>query len=175
MAVSNVPRITGVFETSAAEITPGSGTGLAVLETGAVRQLTYKVTVDYTALSAAAVTADKTIATLPAKTILKGVICDTTTEYLGGAVSACTLKVGTAAGGAEIIAVHDVFTAAVTKGLADADMGTGMTRAAAIQGGLLSSWTATTIVSVRITTTTANTNALTQGSTTYYLVCDVYP
>jgi len=58
--------------------------------------------------------------------------------------------------------------------LADADMGTTLVRAAAVQGGTLPSWTATTVVSVRLTTTTANTDQLTAGSTTYYIVTDHY-
>lgn len=153
-------------------ITIGSGTGLTVNHVGFVNRQVYKVTVDYTALAAAAVTADKTIATLPAKTKVVGIYADTTTKYIGGAVTAASLVVGTTAGGAELIATHDVFAAAIMRGLVDADMGTLMTRAAAIQGGTLPSWTATNIISVRITTTTANTNALTQGSTTYYIVTE---
>lgn len=156
-------------------VTPGSGTGLSVIEQGAPTRAVHKVTVTYAALAAAAVTADKTIATLPAKTRLVSIIADTTTKYIGGAVTAATLIVGKSAGGNEYIVSHDVFTAAVTKGLADADLGTSITRAGAIQGGDLPSWTATTAVTVRLTTTTANTNALTQGSTTYYLVTETMP
>lgn len=156
-------------------ITKGSGTGVTLNNSGEVRKMTYKVTVTFAALAAAATTADKTIATLPAKTRVLAIYADTTTKYIGGAVATCTIAVGTAAGGAQLLAAHDVFTAAVTKGLADADMGTAMTRAAAIQGGHMPSFTATTIVNVRLTTTGANTNALTQGSTTYYIECEVLP
>lgn len=156
-------------------ITVGSGTGVTVNDTGSVRRVTYKVTVTYQALSAAATTADKTIATLPAKTRVIAIYADTTTKYIGGAVSACALIVGTTVGGAELIATHDVFTAAITRGLVDADMGSLMTRAAAIQGGTMPSFTATNIVTVRITTTTANTDQLTQGSTTYYIETEQLP
>jgi hypothetical protein len=159
---------TNVFATGAA-ITAGSGTGLTVNDTGTVRKVTHKVTVDYTALAAAATTADKTICTLPAKTRLTAIYADTTTKYIGGNISAVALKIGSTVGGAEVLASHDVFTAAVTKGLADADLGTSMVRAAAIQGGYMPSFTANTAISVRITTTSNNTNVLTQGSTTYYL------
>src|ERR1041384_1001317 len=157
------------------DITAGSGTGVTVNQPGSVQRVVYKVTAPSPAWSAAATTADKVIATLPAKCRLVSIIADTTTKYIGGAVTACTLKVGKTTGGAEYVASHDVFTAAVTKGLADADLGTSMTRATAIQGGDLPSWTTTTSESVRITTTTANTNALTQGSTTYYLVTEMMP
>jgi hypothetical protein len=119
--------------------------------------------------------ADKTIATLPAKTRLVGIYADTTTKYIGGAVTAATLIVGKSVGGNEYVASHDVFTAAVTKGLADADLGTSINRANAIQDGDLPSFTATTNINVRLTTVTANTNALTQGSTTYYLITERLP
>lgn len=160
---------------STAQVVAGSGTGLAVVDAGAIRKVTYKVTVDYLALAAAGLTADKTIATLPPKTRVTAIYADTTTKYIGGAVSAATLKVGLAVAGEELIASHDVFAAAITKGRADADMGTLMTRAAAIQGGAMPSFTAPTDVSVRLTTVTANTDQLTQGSTTYYIETEVLP
>lgn len=155
-------------------ITVGSGTGVTVDDSGSVRRVTYKVTVTYAALAAAATTADKTIATLPAKTRIVAIIADTTIKYIGGAVSAATLIVGKTVGGNEYIVSHDVFTAAVTKGLADADLGTSINRASAIQGGDLASWSGTTAISVRLTTTSANTNALTQGSTAYYIITEQY-
>ena len=157
-----------------ANITAGSGTGVTVNSTGQVMRQTYQVTVDYTALSAAALTSDKIIATLPAKTRIISIIADTTIKYLGGAVSAAALKIGSTVGGGEILASHDVYTAVITKGLADADMGTSLTRAAAIQGGAILSWTAATPIYVRMTTTTANTSALTQGSTTYYITTECF-
>lgn len=166
--------LAGPVGITSANITAGTGTGLTVNSAGNVNRQVYKVTLTYAGLAAADLTADHVIATLPAKTKLVAIYADTTVPYTGGAVSAATLKVGKTTGGAEYIASHDVWTGAVTKGLADADMGTSMTRAAAIQGGDLPSWTATTDVSVRLTTVTANTNALTAGSTTYYLVCERY-
>jgi len=169
------PTFTGTVTLQDHAITAGSGTGVTVDKTASVERSVYKVTVTYQALAAAAVTADKTIATLPAKMRLVGIIADTTTKYIGGAVTATTLIVGKTVGGNEYVVSHDVFAAAITKGLADADLGTSINRAGAIQGGDLASWTATTIVSVRLTTTTANTNALTQGSTTYYLIVEQMP
>lgn len=160
------------FRLTDQSITIGSGTGVTIDSTGNVNRQVYKVTVTYAALSAAALTADKVIATLPAKTKVVGVYADTTTKYIGGAVTAASIIVGTTTGGSELIATHDVFAAAILRGLVDADMGTLMTRAAAIQGGALPSWTATTDISVRITTVTANTSALTQGSSTYYIVSE---
>lgn len=168
-------RANGNVALTVPKVTAGSGTGVTVNETGALIRLTYKVTVTYAALAAAATTADKVIATLPAKTKLVAIYADTTTTYTGGAVTATTLTVGKTTGGIEYLVSHDVFTATITRGLADADLGTSINRANAIQGGDLPSWTATTDISVRLTTTTANTNALTQGSTTYYLVTEKLP
>ena len=151
-------------------ITAGSGTGITVNSTGNVNKQVYQVTTTYAAYSDIDTKKGIVIATLPAKTKITGVYADTTVAYTGGAVTAATLVVGvTAEDGAEIIASHDVKTAAVVKGLADADMGSAMTRAAAIQGGYLPSWTGTTAVYATISTTGGNTNALTAGSTTFYI------
>jgi len=155
-------------------VTPGSGTGITVNDPGSVRSVTYKVTLSFTALAAAQLTADSVIAVLPAKTRLKSIIVDVTATFTGGAVSAATMTVGKTTGGAEYIASFDCFTTTIRRGLADADMGTAMTRAAAIQGGDLPSWTATTSVSLRLTTVTAFTNACTTGSVTIYLETQQY-
>lgn len=158
-----------------AQITAGSGTGLTVNRLGSLQRQVYKVTLTYAGLSAGAKTADHVIATLPAKTRLVGIIADTITPYTGGGESAATLIVGKTTGGNEYIVSHNVFAGATTKGLADADLGTALARATAIQGGDLPSWTTTTAVSVRLTTTTNNTSGLTAGSTTYYLTTEVMP
>lgn len=156
-------------------ITVGSGTGVTVNATGELTRVTYKVTVTFAALAATGLTADKVIATLPAKTRLVSIITDTTTPYTGGGVTAATLIVGKTTGGNEYIVSHDVLSAAIVKGLADADLGTSINRANAVQGGDLPSWTTTTNISVRLTTVTANTDQLTAGSTTYYLVTEKMP
>ena len=170
------PAGTGLLKNTASVITSGSGTGVTVNHTGAVIQQIYKVTTTYAAYSDTDTTKGIVIATLPAKTRLIACYAETTAAYTGGAVSAATLEVGiTAEGAAEIIATHDVFSGAVTKGLADADMGTGMTRAAQIQGAYTPSFTGTTAIYATIDTTTANTNALTAGSTTFYLITERLP
>ncbi len=157
------------------KITKGSGTGFTLNNSGEVRRLTYKCTLTFAGLAAAALTADKIIATLPAKAKITAIYADVTTKFIGGAVSAATLKIGSTVGGAEVLASFDCFTAAVTKGLADADLGTSLVRAAAIQGGFMPSFTATTGINVRLTTVTANTNALTQGVVVIYIECEVLP
>jgi hypothetical protein len=165
-------RATNNLESTLQKITAGTGAGLTVDATGFVSRQVYKVTVTYAGFAAAALTADHTIATLPAKTKIVGFYADTTTPFTGGGVTAASLTVGKSAGGVEYIATHDVLSGAVTKGLTDADMGTELAAAALIQGGAVVNWTATTPVSARITTVTANTNALTAGSVTFYLITE---
>lgn len=168
IGLTNATRPSAIFLASPS-ITQGSGTGITVNDTGSVRRLTYKVTISYTALAAAQLTADSVIAVLPAKTRLVSILADVTTTFTGGAVSAATMVIGKSVGGAEYLASFDAFTTTIRRGLVDADMGTAMTRAAAVQGGDLPSWSATTNVSLRLTTVTAFTNALTAGSVTVYL------
>lgn len=164
----------GNVENANTAITAGTGTGLTINSAGNFNRQVYKVTVTYAGFAAAALTADHTIATLPAKTKIVGFYADTTVPFTGGAVSAASLTVGKSAGGVEYIATHDVFSGAITRGLADADMGTELVAAALIQGGAVVNWTATTTVSARITTVTANTNQLTAGSVTFYIVTERY-
>ena len=147
---------------------------VTTLESGTVLRQSYKVSLN-TAFTGAATTADVVIATLPAKTRLVSIIADTTTVFSGNAVTACAMTVGTSVGGAQLIASYDCFTTPVVKGLVDADMGTSMTRAAAVQGGFIPSWSSNTPVHVRITTTTANTNQLNQGVTVFYLITERMP
>jgi hypothetical protein len=156
------------------EITAGTGTGLTVNVAGqSVRQL-YKVTLTYAGLATAGATSDHVIATLPDKTKIVAIYADTTVPYTGGTVATATLKVGNTTGGAQYIAVHDVLSGAVLKGLADADMGSEMTRAALIQNGGVVNWTTTTPVSVRLTCGTDTCDHLTAGSTTYYIITERY-
>jgi len=173
------PAGTGQLKNTASAITSGSGTGVTVNHTGAVIQQVYKVTTTYAAYSDSDLTKGIVIATLPAKTRLIAAYADTTVAYAGTSITAATLEIGvTAEGAAEIIATHDVFAGVTTKGLADADMGTGMTRAAQIQGAYTPSFTGTTAVYATIDATTgaATTLAnLTAGSTTFYLITEKLP
>ena len=159
-----------------AKITVGTGTGLTVDKTGDFRRKIYKVTLDYTGLSAAATNAEHTICTLPAKCQFIGIMADTTTKYTGGAVNAATIAVGIAGGNVdEYIEEHDVFAAAVVSGLINNDLGPGLkgTNVYPIQGGIMD-WTSTIAIAVQIVTTNADTDKLTQGSTTYYIVTDQF-
>lgn len=153
-----------------------SGNGIGGATNGQVTRAEFKITIGKDAWIAAAVTQDISIGVLPAKAKIVAVYADTTTAYAGLA-GTIQVQLGTTAGGAQLILAHDVKTGVVTKGLADADLGASITRAAAIQGGFIPSWTATTTVSARLTSGTGNIGTgaatnLSNGSTTYYLVVD---
>ncbi|MEK0325357.1 MAG: hypothetical protein QQN63_06595 [Nitrosopumilus sp.] len=159
-----------------AKITVGTGTGLTVDKTGDFTRKIYKVTLDYTGLSAAATNAEHTICTLPAKCQFIGIMADTTTKYTGGAVNAATIAVGIAGGNVdEYIEEHDVFAAAVVSGLVNNDVGEKLKSSATVPvlGGIMD-WTTVVPIVVALVTTTADTDALTQGSTTYYIVTEQY-
>lgn len=110
------------------------------------------------AFLAAALTADCTVATLPAGMKLVSVYADVTAGFTcsGTCTGTKVVQVGTAAGGTQVLAAGLNVAATGTFGLADADLGSGMTRAAAIQGGLVGSWSATTPISARFTSGTGN-------------------
>lgn len=155
------------------KLTVGVGT---VVKNGQLRRGLFKVTVPYTLFKAAATTEAVTIATLPAKVRVVGVIADTTAAYVLNA-DTFTLKVGRAGDDDGFIVSHDTSTAAVTKGLADGDLGTDINRASAIQGGYLGSWSGTTALTATLTSSATNlgdgaTTALTAGSTTYYILTE---
>lgn len=162
----------GVY-TSVPYVTPTAQAGAVFVYANDFRSTFYSVTIPFGAFSAAAKTADVTLLTLPAKAKITAVYMDVTTAFTGGGETAATLSIGVTAGGTTIMGAHSSFTAA-TWGLADADMGSGMTRAGSIQGGLLPSWTGTTAVTSRLTTTTNNTSTLTAGSVTYTFEISAY-
>lgn len=149
--------------------TNASGTGVTIDKSGQLNTTHRRVQATFAAFSAAALTADLTVYTLAAGERLISVIADTVQNFHGGGTTAATLIVGTTAGGNDLILSHDVWTAAITKGLADADLGTSINRANAVQGGYMSSFSATQIISARLTTVTSNTNALTQGFVRFYI------
>lgn len=107
---------------------------------------------------AASVTADCTIYTLAAGQKIISFNADVTTAFTcsGTCVGTKVVQCGISAGTAEVLAAARDITVLARYGLADADMGSGLTRAAAIQGGYLPSWTATQIISCRFTSGTGN-------------------
>jgi hypothetical protein len=163
--------------------TNGSGTGITVNDSGMLRTSVYQVTVASTAFVSAAVTSDVTIATLPAKTQLLAVYADLTQVF--ACTATCTtatlsFTLGSSAGGTDLLLTFDADAATLQRGLADADLGASLTRATAIQGGKIFSWSATTPVSLRLTSGTGNIGTgaatnLSQGSITFYLVTTRLP
>ena len=162
-------------------LTAGSGTGLTVNDVGSVRTQVYKVTLDKTAFTAASVSNDVTIATLPAKTIVHSVVADVTTPF--ACTSVCTTgtlsaKLGVAANGTEFLASFDLDAAAATFGDADAEVGSALNAAAATNGGYIS-WAGTTVV-MRATSGTGNWGSgtvtnLSAGSVTFYILYSILP
>lgn len=165
-----------IMDPALARITTGTG----VIIPGQNIWQQYKATVTSTSCIANAVTCDITIATLPAKTILKGVYADLTTVF--ACASVCTTAtlsgvLGRGSGGAEFLASFDLDAATAQFGDADAELGTQLVRAAAIQGGILGSWSSTTTVVLRITSGTGNLGTgaatnLSQGSVSFWLLTE---
>ena len=157
------------------DITVGSGTGVTVNTPGHINRQVYKVTTVFGAYTDSDTTKGIVIATLPAKMKIVGFYADTTAAYTGGATNAATMVVGiTAESAAEIIASHNVFAAPILAGDADAEMGTAMTRAAAIQGGYLPSWSGTTAIYATLVIVNDILSNLTAGSTTFYIETEQY-
>jgi hypothetical protein len=162
----------GDFSTIGAIGTAGSGTGFSTIKSGLLRSVVQKITVARTALTAAATTQDLTIWTIPAKTRLSRVIADVTAAFddAAGPISAVTMTCGKTAGGAEYLVSGSVFTT-TTLGDATAEVGASLNT----YFGDLPSWSATTAVQCRFTSTGGNLSTLTTGSVTYYLEWIVYP
>lgn len=165
-------------------VTPGSGTGITVGDSGSVRELTYKVTVLSTNFIAAALTADVTVATLPAKTFLMHALADVTTTFACAAVcTTATLSatLGKTAGGNQYLVSFDADAAVAQFGTTAAHMGASLAPATTpTELGDLGSWTTTTAVTLRLTSGTGNlgTGAVTnlsQGAVTVYLTTAVLP
>lgn len=156
----------GVLGTPGTSLTT-TGTDVTAVTTGDFTRQRYSATITPAtggagncgaAFLAAALTADCTVATLPAGMKLVSVYADVTAGFTcsGTCTGTKVVQAGTAAGGTQVLAASLNVAATGTFGLADADLGSGMTRAAAIQGGLVGSWSATTPISARFTSGTGN-------------------
>lgn len=173
-----------IISAVAARVTAGAGAGITVNQPGVLQRQVYKVTVDRTAFVCAALTCDVTIATLPAKTVVLGVYGSDITNFACAstcATSTLSMTLGTSAGGTQLLASFDADSPASSVfGDVDAELGTALARAAAVQGGVMPNYSGTNIVNVRLTSGTGNigngsvTN-LSQGSITFYLVTERLP
>lgn len=159
----------GDVEIANAQPTVGTGTGLTVVDAGSVRMQVYKVTLTFAGLSAAALTADHTIATLPAGMRLLNIISDITTPFTGGATSDADIQVGIASGVLDAFVLsHDVDGGTGTFGDTRAEEGTELDGSTAEKHSYID-WGGTTVISVRITTVDANTDALDAGVAVFYI------
>ena len=109
---------------------------------------------------------------------LVGVIVRTTEAYAGLA-GTIQLRVGVGASAQDLILAHDVKTAAVTKGTADADLGTAFVRSAVVQGGIINFTGSSIDINVTLVSGTGNIGTgtvtnLSAGSTTLYIITEKY-
>jgi len=164
-------------------ITAGSGTGITVNDVGSLERTIYKITIGKTAFVTAGVTSDVTVATLPAKMRLVGVIGDLTQVFACTATctsSTLSFVFGKSAGGNEYLVSFDADASTAVFGDADGELGTSINAAGAIQGGDLASWASTTALKLRLTSGTGNIGTgtvtnLSQGSLTLYLTVEQFP
>lgn len=143
------------------------GTDVTVVDSGDHTRQRYSATITpatanaancFASFKAAALTADCNIATLPAGMRLVSITADVTAGFTCSGTCSGTkvVQCGSSAGAVDILAAGFTVAATGTAGLTDAQLGSAMVRAAAIQGGFLPSWSATTPVSCRFTSGTGN-------------------
>jgi len=163
------------------KLTPGSRNGMVVLENGALRTLVYKVTLTKEAFYAASVSNDVTIATLPAKSVVHGVIAYVDTPFVCAATcTTATLSatLGISAGGVEYLESFDLDAASAAFGDTDAEAGSKVDVAANSNGGYWS-WASSSVI-MRGTSGTGNwgnatTTNLSAGQVTFYILYSVMP
>lgn len=148
--------------------------GVVPVYTGRMNTGVTKVTVPYTAFQAAALTKDLSVVHFEARRKLIGVIADTTVAF-GGTAGTITLQIESAPGTNDLILAHDVKSAPVVKGLADADLGPLINRANAVQGGYIPSWTVSFQWNARLTSGAGNLSGLNAGSVDLYFVMEAFP
>jgi hypothetical protein len=160
------------IDSANAIITPNAGNiSASTVYNGRLKHFTLARTVNFGTFKAAANQENVLLFQLPAKTKLRSIIVDTTIAFTGNG-STYNLLLGTSGGGNQLILSHSVLST-VTKGLADGDLGASIARAAATQGGLIISWTATGDIYCQLASDAnlgngTTTNLLT-GSFTVYL------
>ncbi len=159
-------------------VTSGSGTGVTVNNSGLIRTAVYKVTLAKEAWTAAALTQDITIATLPAKTFLQYAIVDVTAAHALGAAT-LTMRLGSATNGNQFLLDFDSKTPG-QYGDAQGELGASLATATAPTPLGFVNWGATNIVNLRLTSSVGNlgtgaATSLTAGAITLYLVTTRMP
>jgi hypothetical protein len=143
---------------------PAIGTGITTDQNGRVRHAVHKRTFAHIAFLTAGTSKTITFDQLPAKTRVLSVIAETVVPFEGPGITAVTAQVGTEDDADGYILAHGVLASGVVKGLLDEDLGTFITRANAVQGGHIPSWTAAKELRVQLDSTSANLDQLTQGA-----------
>lgn len=160
-------------ELGGAALTPGTG---ATESAGGKLQMGWnKFTIPYTSLTAAAHSQAITLGTLPADARVRGALVLNTAFVLGAEVD-FTLAIGITGDPDKLIEEFDLLTAHATTariGLADADLGVGLIRASAIQGGFMNGAAVAALATFVAAST--NVNTASAGSCTVYLLVDVLP
>jgi hypothetical protein len=138
----------------------------------------HKITIPYTRFIASATSQFLTCWMIPARTKIISVVADVTTKFQGTA-GTLQLRVGDRTiDGTEFILAFDCKTAAVTKGLLDADMGTLLARANRVQGGTFEwaqQFAYIGLFSGSGNLGTGSVTNLTQGSVDLYLTVERMP
>lgn len=138
---------------------------------GSVCQTYVSLTLGFSAFQAAALNTDVRLFNYPVRTRFIAAYADVTAAF-SGPMGPITLQAGASAGTADILAAGTVSTAPVTLGLLDADMGTGMTRAAQIQGAYTPAWGTTGAAHAKMISASGNLSGLTAGSVNFYFVTE---
>lgn len=165
------------FNIGAKATTVGRDIFVREVASGALMRTVYKVLIPKEAWRAGASTQEIRIGSTPARSRIVGCFCHTTVKF-DGPMGSVELKIGSATGGDQLILAHDVTTA-VFKGGADADLGAGLARATAVQGGT-GSWNDGNDIYAILTAgsgTLGNgaTTNLTSGEVYVYVVMEVMP
>lgn len=126
-----------------------------------------KLTIPYTAFQNAALFTDLIAAFVYNASLLKitDIYAQVTTPFVGTS-GTLLLRVGTSTGATNLLLDSSVATAS-TYGLVDTDLGVGLARATAVQGGIAA--IASTPISVRLTSSADNLSLLTAGSVDIYV------
>lgn len=168
----------GNIHTLAAKIGGESvASGVTQVNIGRVSQNITKIQIDYTTFKAASTSEYYIIASLGAGIMVKGVICDTVTAYAGLA-GTIEISVGWSASANEAILAHNVKAAPVVKGLLDADLGAGLSKAGTSPSiGVVTSWSSTNDVLIKLVSGTGNmgngtATLLSAGLTNVYLITE---
>ena len=120
-------------------------------------------TVSYTQLAAAALTNSITLVSLPAKTLIHGVVIKHSASFTGGAIASYQVSVGISGAPAKFASLFSVFQAP------------GDTVAQVSSGPDLENFGSATNILLSAVSTGANLNAATAGSVTVWLLTSVLP